>query len=750
MFLAFCLFFLPASQGQIPGKHHFGTKDYIEYIEGNLPIILAAPHGGRRIPARIPPRTYGVRIRDRRTQPLAREIARELLLLTGRRPHLIISHLDRSRLDPNREIVEAAQGNKEAEQAWREFHSFITQSRNTVTTQWKKGLFLDIHGHGHTIQRVELGYLLSAWDLKKSDVTLRQSSYWKRSSIRSLASLPGKDFPSLLRGKQSLGGLLQALSIRGVPSPSDPNPGSNPYFTGGYDTRRHGSRNGGTIDGIQLEHPWAIRKTRDTRNPYAKKLAQALLSFCSKNYGFNLKGGAQVRLVADTFFLPEAGGKVRMRLFRARKSTTPLTLGLVAEGTATPGIDYDLPPTSLTIPAGKLETVFELHSKKDGQKEGPETIIFRLKGGPEIMGSNQCQIRIQDEDKSPKKLASWSFEQLQPGQIVFDHSGGKHDLQLYPKSNPPSLVGGSPEGLALLLDGKGQYARVNLPHPGTSFHLRFHFLLGKIPTKNSFLLSWGSPGKPNSLSMSILKGSGFLRNDLRFANAEVSSDALDVETNLADGKWHRLDLQSEGGKWVQIWIDRRRERSMVLGGNKFSPVTPLYFGSASDLRPQGFFAGILDEVQIGPPLPSAAIESWSPDAHVSAFGKSCLGTLPPSQLRTAGLPSPSSPFLLSVSGAPKKIFLLFLLGFSQRSWNGFPLPLDLGGFGYPGCKLFVSGEVIIPSLANVQGNAEFNFFLPRGPHLFGAQFFSQCLLFVPKASLFSIGTSNALKLRIGL
>jgi len=740
---------LPCLPAQVPGRRHFGTHAYVEYVEGNLPIILAAPHGGRRIPATIPRRTFGVLTRDRRTQPLARQIARELLLLTGRRPHLILSHLDRSRLDPNREIKEAAQGNKEAEQAWREFHAYITQAKATVTRQWKRGLFLDIHGHGHSIQRVELGYLLSSQDLQKSDSSLRKTSYRDRSSIRSLASLPGKDFPSLLRGKDSLGGLLQALSIRGVPSPGDPNPGSNPYFRGGYDTRRHGSRDGGSIDAIQLEHPWSLRKTKDTRNPYAKKLAKVLLSFMARHYGLKLSGGSRVHLVSDGFLLPETGGKRTVRLVRAKKAKTPLSLRLLVGGSASPGKDFNLPPSTLTIPAGKTEVSFVLQAKQDGQREGPETIVLSLGGGPEIIGSNRLELRIQDEDKAPSPLALWSFERSQPGPLILDHGAGHHDLSLFPKTTPPSLVGGAPMGQGLLLNGRTQFGRVSLPSPGTSFHLRIHFFLFKPPSGQVFLFSWAVPGKPNSLAISILPKTGFLRCNLRFSNNEVASDALDVETGLADGKWHRLDLQSDGGRLVRVWVDRQLERSMVLGGDSFSPKGALYLGSASDLRPGGFFPGILDEILLGSPLPNAAIQLWSPETHAAPFGQACLASLPSPLLRPLALPRSSSPFVLELQNSPSNLLSLLFLGFSRSSWNGVPLPIDLSSLGFSTCKLQVAGHVIIPIKISAQGNTRIPLFLPGGPQTLGARFFAQSLLLLPKGPGFSLGTSNSLAFRVG-
>ena len=48
----------------------------------------------------------------------------------------------RSRLDPNREDLEGAQGDPLAMQAYREFHSAINHAKSVV----KRGLLVDFHG----------------------------------------------------------------------------------------------------------------------------------------------------------------------------------------------------------------------------------------------------------------------------------------------------------------------------------------------------------------------------------------------------------------------------------------------------------------------------------------------------------------------------------------------------------------------------------------------------------------------------
>ena len=44
------------AQTFIPGNSYFGKDKYIQYIAGNSPIILSAPHGGYLVPSTFPDR----------------------------------------------------------------------------------------------------------------------------------------------------------------------------------------------------------------------------------------------------------------------------------------------------------------------------------------------------------------------------------------------------------------------------------------------------------------------------------------------------------------------------------------------------------------------------------------------------------------------------------------------------------------------------------------------------------------------
>lgn len=268
-----------------PGVAYSGRRGYIEYRPGSLPIILSAPHGGALLPDEIPDRTYGVTGVDTNTLDLAVAVSDALADATGQRPHLVVSHLRRLKLDPNREIEEAAQGSTAAELAWSEYHGFVDTASETVEAVHGSGLYLDIHGHRHSIQRIELGYLLGGSTLDLSDAALNDPAYAVGSSIRSLASVSPLPFADLLRGPDGFGSLLQDEGYRAVPSQSDPGPSGAPYFSGGYSTARHGSRDGGTVDGIQLEHYHSgIRDTPENRATYAAALARVILAYMNTHH----------------------------------------------------------------------------------------------------------------------------------------------------------------------------------------------------------------------------------------------------------------------------------------------------------------------------------------------------------------------------------------------------------------------------------------------------------------------------------
>ncbi|MCU0236985.1 MAG: hypothetical protein MUC72_07865 [Acidobacteria bacterium] len=274
--------FRPIDNGSqyVPGASHFGRNRYTEYIPGDRPLVISVPHGGELKPAEIPDRVNGETTQDGFVIELGREVAGAYGASFQGRPHLVLCHLHREKLDANREPGEGAAGDPFALLAWNEFQEFILVAKATV----ERGLYLDLHGQSDDEARQQLGYLLSAQDLRSTDAELDQGALAAGSSIRHLAQASAVPFSRLLRGPGSLGGLLEKLGYEAVPSPQWPHPGAVPYYDGGYNTQVHGSRDGGTVDGIQLEATRKVRFDAVARGHFADALARALGEFVSTWY----------------------------------------------------------------------------------------------------------------------------------------------------------------------------------------------------------------------------------------------------------------------------------------------------------------------------------------------------------------------------------------------------------------------------------------------------------------------------------
>ncbi|MEY8204367.1 MAG: hypothetical protein RPR40_04755 [Bermanella sp.] len=266
------------------GQSYFGAKQWIEYIPGTLPIIIAAPHGGELTPDEVPVFNDGL-AQDGGSQAYARAVAQALYQLTGRHPHLVINHLARNRLNLNRAPENDNRDNAAAMVAWQEFHHFVEQAKSWVSQACQKGLYLDFHTNGHDHGYVELGYLLTREQLNLSDAQINQLT---TSSLTHLASQDGHSLAALVHGEWSLGQIMhEQYNILTIPNATDI-PFQHRYFSGGYNTRSHGSVAGGVIDAIQIEsHFNYVNSGASVRLDYSLRLAHAIHQYMQHWYGFD-------------------------------------------------------------------------------------------------------------------------------------------------------------------------------------------------------------------------------------------------------------------------------------------------------------------------------------------------------------------------------------------------------------------------------------------------------------------------------
>ena len=129
---------------------------------GNLACLGGHVIATRKGSLQFPIKTYA---RDAGTDVIARQM-RAHLAEEGLLPHVVQCHVHRSKVECNRNMVEVAvatQG-REAETIHRTYHAWIAEAlRLGVAEGGGQGaLLLDLHGHGHPHDCVELGYRLSA------------------------------------------------------------------------------------------------------------------------------------------------------------------------------------------------------------------------------------------------------------------------------------------------------------------------------------------------------------------------------------------------------------------------------------------------------------------------------------------------------------------------------------------------------------------------------------------------------------
>ncbi|KAG0055419.1 hypothetical protein BGZ83_008693 [Gryganskiella cystojenkinii] len=313
-------------------------------------------------------------------------------------PHVIVFRVHRIYVDVNRNITgenAIAEGHPVSEAAWREYHDLIDHVQAMVVQQQEivaetnetgpsldlfmgpkgvqtpfggkrvprpvathqedsmfqgpsiptpssRGLLLDIHGHTHSTNLIEIGYLLNGSVLAMSDAKLdaHARTLTREASIRSLItylrqqeeetdtkhsspisgsnpsslspssssipSTPGSlpptsmsspsslnidpvPFSRRIRGaNESLGGMFQRQGLNSLPSPSNPSPCQEcSYFFGGYTIQQHGTRDRETaLDAIQLELPKTVRLVdKEEGRELGMKLGRAVVEYMTRYYG---------------------------------------------------------------------------------------------------------------------------------------------------------------------------------------------------------------------------------------------------------------------------------------------------------------------------------------------------------------------------------------------------------------------------------------------------------------------------------
>ena len=267
--------------------------DFIDYRQGNIPLMIISVHGGDLEPDWIQTRTCNEAtvVRDSYTRDVALEIESQLKI-NGFSPYIVLNDLHRKKLDLNRSINNSNCGDITTKPYWEIFHKKIESYRTEIQNQYGSGLVIDIHGQSHEEQRIELGYLLSSSELRMNNSIINSIDFTNQSSVKSLLNnnFNNLELTDLLSGESSLGNLLNVKGYASVPSKEDIAPKEGElYFSGGFNTATYGSRESGSVDAIQIElNMIGVRNTEDNRKLFSKEFADILISFLRIHYKSDL------------------------------------------------------------------------------------------------------------------------------------------------------------------------------------------------------------------------------------------------------------------------------------------------------------------------------------------------------------------------------------------------------------------------------------------------------------------------------
>lgn len=259
---------------------------WVEVIKGDMPIVLSVPHGGRFKDEQIPDRDcpeFGrvVKGMDTNTKELALAIQEYFYQKYQKRPYLVIANLSRNKVDQNRPIDLATCNDDFGMRAWHNYHDAV-KAVIADARQHGKIFFVDVHGHGHKVQRLELGYSLTTAQLTSAYNRKNTPKMPLSSSLVNYLTDGGKrDFHDMLFGEYAFGTLLEKNGVRATPSLQDPHPQEGEaFFAGGHITRKFTATDFPEVFGLQIEfHFKGIRDTDANRKRFAEVFAKTYWEF---------------------------------------------------------------------------------------------------------------------------------------------------------------------------------------------------------------------------------------------------------------------------------------------------------------------------------------------------------------------------------------------------------------------------------------------------------------------------------------
>ncbi|MFW9950899.1 MAG: hypothetical protein ACFFKA_12340 [Candidatus Thorarchaeota archaeon] len=223
-------------------------NQFIEFHQGNIPLILSIPHGGDLKNTEIPDRVNGILGTDSKTIELGKELITMIekykqgsnkLIIT---PSYVISLIHRSKIDLNREEFEAFNPKSDiAKLIYDFYHQKLKEIILYNLKTFNSSFLIDIHGF-ESDKRPE-GY---------RDVDLILGS----NNLGTLytSPIPKKDWGKSMRGK-----IVKAFNKDGILIAPGHHLRKEYVLTGGYITTKYGASSISRSQSMQIEFSDRVR-----------------------------------------------------------------------------------------------------------------------------------------------------------------------------------------------------------------------------------------------------------------------------------------------------------------------------------------------------------------------------------------------------------------------------------------------------------------------------------------------------------
>ncbi len=281
----------------------------VETQQGDLPIILSAPHGGKRAVPEVDARKGDnlpvgqgkfVVDRDGGTQELALQIAQEIERRFGKKPYFVIANAHRKYIDFNRPPENAFE-DADAKPVYEAYHDALRVACKDVQKRYHRGLIIDIHGQSFA-----------------KDTVFRGTQDGK--TVKLLRERFGE---AAHAGDDSL---LASLKAGGWKVHPDPFQGQEQAgYNGGFIVQSYGSHQGFGIDAIQLEFGNSYRAA-DKRAQTAATLTTAIATYADRYLSVSAPEVAPDDLLKVAVFAGAGTGNSRAGLLKLLSTNSKLSV----------------------------------------------------------------------------------------------------------------------------------------------------------------------------------------------------------------------------------------------------------------------------------------------------------------------------------------------------------------------------------------------------------------------------------------